>query len=218
MLKALIFDMDGVLIDSMPYHAAAWKKALLDNGIKINDDDVYTKEGLNPQNVISSYIQKVKKEPEAYDFEAIIKTYRQEFDRTFELKAFEGMKECLKVLHMHFKLSLVSGSHRAIVENVVDNLFPDIFEILVTGNEIKNSKPCPDPYLKAVELLGIKKDECIIIENSILGVEAAKRAEIYCIGIPTYLAPSQLKEADFVVGDHKELIKYLLSLPSTIAE
>ena len=192
-LKALIFDMDVVLVDSMPYHSAAWKKAFLANGIEIKDDDVYINEGLNSRNVASLFIQKDRKKPVAYDFEAITKIYKQEFERTFELKSFEGMEECLKVLHEYVQLSVVSGSDRSIVESIIDNLFPDTFDVLVAGNDVQNSKPCPDPYLKAVELLGINKDECIIIENAILGVEAAKRAEIYCIGIPTYLEPSHLK-------------------------
>ena len=68
------------------------------------------------------------------------------------------------------------------------------------------------PFLKAVELLKVRREECIIIENAILGVEAAKKAEIYCIGVPTYLEPSQLDRADLVVGDHKKLMEHLLSL------
>jgi beta-phosphoglucomutase-like phosphatase (HAD superfamily) len=87
---------------------------------------------------------------------------------------------------------------------------------VVTGDDVKNSKPDPDPFLKAVELLNVRRDECIIVENAILGVEAAKKAEIYCIGVPTYLEPSQLNRADVIVGDHKKLIEHLLSLEPSL--
>jgi HAD superfamily hydrolase (TIGR01509 family) len=211
-LKALIFDMDGVLVDSMPFHAAAWKKAFLDIGMEIQDRDIYAIEGSNPRNGLPLLIRKARKEPEAYDFETITSIYRQEFKRIFELKAFDGMKECLEVLKTRFLLSVVSGSDHLIVHEIIDKLFPEVFDIVVTGDDIKNPKPYPDPFLKAVELLNVQREECIVIENAILGVEAAKKAEIYCIGIPTYLDPSQLDRADLVVGDHRQLMQHLLSL------
>jgi beta-phosphoglucomutase len=211
-LKALIFDMDGVLVDSMPFHAAAWKRAFLDMGMEIQDRDIYAIEGSNPRNGLPLLIRKARKEPEAYDFEIITSIYRQEFKRVFELKAFDGMKECLDLLKKRFMLSVVSGSDHVIVHSIVDQLFPDIFDIVVTGDDIKNSKPDPDPFLKAVELLNVRREECVVIENAILGVEAAKKAEIYCIGIPTYVEPSQLDRADLVVGDHRQLMQHLLSL------
>lgn len=212
MLKALIFDMDGVLVDSMPFHAAAWKKAFLDMGMEIQDRDIYAIEGSNPRNGLPLLIRKARKEPEAYDFETITSIYRQEFKRIFELKAFDGMKECLEVLKTRFLLSVVSGSDHLIVHEIIDKLFPEVFDIVVTGDDIKNPKPYPDPFLKAVELLNVQREECIVIENAILGVEAAKKAEIYCIGIPTYLDPSKLDKADLVVGDHRQLMQHLLSL------
>ena len=107
MLKALIFDMDGILIDSMPFHAAAWKKAFLDMGMEIKDEDIYAIEGSNPKNGLPLLIRKARKEPEEYDFEKITSIYRQEFKRTFEPKAFEGMKECLEMLKKRFLLSEV---------------------------------------------------------------------------------------------------------------
>lgn len=212
MLKALIFDMDGVLVDSMPFHAAAWKKAFLDMDMEIQDRDIYAIEGSNPRNGLPLLIRKARKAPEAYDFETITSIYRQEFKRVFELKAFYGMKECLEVLKTRFLLSVVSGSDHLIVHGIVDQLFPGIFDIVVTGDDIKNSKPHPDPFLKAVELLNVQPEECVVIENATMGVEAAKKAEIYCIGIPTYVEPSQLDRADLVVGDHQQLMRHLLSL------
>jgi beta-phosphoglucomutase-like phosphatase (HAD superfamily) len=212
MLKAIIFDMDGVLIDSMPLHAAAWKKAFLDMGMEIQDKDIYAIEGSNPKNGLPLLIRSARKEPEEYDFEVITVIYRQEFKRIFRLKAFEGIKECLEVLKTRFLLSVVSGSDHVIVHDIVAQLFPAIFDIVVTGDDVVNSKPCPDPFLKAVELLNVQREECVIIENAILGVEAAKRAGIYCIGVPTYIEASQLDRADLVLGDHKKLVEHLLSL------
>lgn len=214
MLKALIFDMDGVLVDSMPFHAAAWKKAFLDMGMEIQDADIYAIEGSNPRNGLPLLIRKAKQEPGDFDFETITAIYRQEFKRIFELKAFNGMKECLELLKSRYLLSVVSGSDRFIVNGIIDQLFPGIFDTVITGDDVLNSKPDPDPFLKAVELLNVRKKECVVIENAALGVEAAKKAGIYCIGVPTYVKPSELDRADLIVGNHKKLMEHLLSLLS----
>ena len=204
--------MDGVLVDSMPFHAAAWKKAFLEMGMEIQDEDIYAIEGSNPRNGLPLLIRKARKEPEDFDFEAITSIYRQEFNRIFKLKAFDGMKECLEFLKSRFLLSVVSGSDRLIVNGIVDQLFPGIFDTVVTGDDVLNSKPDPDPFLKAVELLNVGKEECVVIENAVLGVEAAKKADIYCIGVATYVKPSELDRADLVVGNHQKLMEHLLSL------
>ena len=144
--------MDGVLVDSMPFHAAAWKKAFLDLGMEIQDEDIFAIEGSNPRNGLQILIRKAGREPESYDFEVITALYRQEFKKIFELKAFEGMNECLGLLKKRFLLSVVSGSDRYIVHGIVDQLFPGIFDTVITGDDVKYSKPCPDPFLKAVDL------------------------------------------------------------------
>ena len=205
MLKALIFDMDGVLVDSMPFHAAAWKKAFLEMGMEIQDEDIYAIEGSNPRNGLPLLIRKARKEPEDFDFEAITSIYRQEFNRIFKLKAFDGMKECLEFLKSRFLLSVVSGSDRLIVNGIVDQLFPGIFDTVVTGDDVLNSKPDPDPFLKAVELLNVGKEECVVIENAVLGVEAAKKADIYCIRVPMYGKPSELDRADRLQATSKRM-------------
>lgn len=204
--------MDGVLVDSMPFHAAAWKKAFLEMGMEIQDEDIYAIEGSNPRNGLPLLIRKARKDPEAFDFEIITAIYRKEFNRIFKLKAFDGMRECLELLKTRYLLSVVSGSDRFIVNGIINQLFPGIFDTVVTGDDVLNSKPDPDPFLKAVELLNVGKKECVVIENAVLGVEAAKRADIYCIGIPTYIEPSELDRADLIVGNHQKLMEHLLCL------
>lgn len=212
MLKAFIFDMDGVLVDSMPYHAAAWKQAFLQMGMVIRDEDIYAIEGSNPKTGLPLLMNKAKKNPDDFDFEEITEKYRQEFRRSFQLKAFEGMRECLNTLKKHFLLCVVSGSDRLIVHEILGELFPGIFDAVVTGDDILLAKPNPDPYLKAVELLKIEKEECVVIENASLGVEAAKRAGLYCIGIPTYIDKKELDQADIILEDHNKLLQHLLGL------
>ncbi|MDD3041844.1 MAG: HAD family phosphatase [Methanosarcinaceae archaeon] len=210
MLKAFIFDMDGVLVDSMPFHAAAWRHAFLEMGLVIRDEDVYAIEGSNPRTGLPLLINKAEKDPDTFDFEEITEKYRQEFRKTFQLKAFEGMRGCLEALKKHFMLCVVSGTDRVIVHEILEELYPGLFDAVVTGDDVIHGKPNPDPYLKAIELLHIEKEECVVIENAILGVEAAKRAELYCIGIPTYIDQKELDRADLILENHSKLVEHLL--------
>jgi beta-phosphoglucomutase-like phosphatase (HAD superfamily) len=128
------------------------------------------------------------------------------------VKAFDGMADCLSVLKNNFRLAVVTGSERATVESFMNQFFPGIFDVVVSGEDVSYGKPYPEPYLKAVEMLGIAKDECIVVENAPMGVESAKRAGLYCVGVPTYVSPDRLSEADIVLEDHASLQDYLYNI------
>ena len=128
------------------------------------------------------------------------------------MKAFDGMVDCLSALKNNFRLAVVTGSERATVESFMDKFFPGIFDVVVSGEDVHYGKPYPEPYLKAVDMLGIAKDECIVIENAPMGVESAKRAGLYCVGVPTYVPSGVLSEADLVLENHAILQKYLYGI------
>lgn len=209
MLKAFIFDMDGVLIDSMIYHADAWKAAFSDVGINVTRKDICNIEGSNHEQVIRMMFERSGKTPIQADFEGLASKKREIFARISNLKPFEGIYECLRTLKSIYSLAVVSGSDRADVLGILDRFFPGLFDIVVTGEDVKEGKPSPEPYLKVIELLGISKDECIVVENAPMGVESAKRAGLYCVAVPTYVEPERLKKADLVLADHAALIEYL---------
>jgi beta-phosphoglucomutase-like phosphatase (HAD superfamily) len=108
-----------------------------------------------------------------------------------------------------FQLAVVTGSERVTVESFMDKFFPGIFDVIVSGEDVHYGKPYPEPYLKAVDLLGIEKEECLVVENAPMGVESAKRAGLYCVGVPTYVSPNKLSQADIVLKDHSSLTDYL---------
>lgn len=208
MLKALIFDMDGVLVDSMPYHAEAWKIVLGEMNIYIEHQDIYDIEGSNHEGVIRLMFQKAGKKPPK-NFRELANKKREIFERINKIRPFYEIKEILPALKKRLKLGVVSGSDRKIVESILNNFFPDIFDVVVTGDDVIQGKPSPEPYLKAIEMLRLNKNECIVIENSPFGVESAKRAGVYCIAIPTYVKKHRLEQADMVLDNHTSLRKYL---------
>ena len=211
MLKAIIFDMDGVLVDSMRFQADAWAKAFQDAGINIVREDIYELEGSNDKRLIKSIFKEARKEPEPEHFERLPEKKRDllEFDR---IKPFEGIPECLDELKRHFRLAMVSGSNRNTVGKIVDKFFSGYFDVVINGSDLERGKPDPDPYLKALEMLGLTKNECMVIENAPLGITAAKRAGLYCVAVASMLEPEKVQHADLVLEDHASLFDYLRRL------
>ncbi len=210
--KAVIFDMDGVLVDSMPYHADAWIAVFAEVGIHINRQDVYDIEGSNHEGIIRLVFRKAGRTPKPEDFKELARKKNEIFTKINKVSVFPGIYECLGLLKNKCLLGVVSGSDRAVVMGLLARFFPETFDVVVTGNDVKEGKPAPEPYLKAVRMLNAAKDECIVIENAPLGVESAKRAGLFCIAIPTYVEAQRLKGADVVLTNHGMLKEYIAHL------
>ncbi len=213
MEKALIFDMDGVLVDSMHFHAAAWRTAFGEAGIEVDIRDIFEMEGANDRGIVERVLQKEK---HVFDEDIFVSVpaRKHELFNVDNVEPFIGMKKCLLEMHELFHLALVSGSDRHAVEKITGRFFNGVFDVIVSGSDIVLGKPHPDPYLKAVRMLDIPKDKCIVIENAPLGVEAAKNAGLFCLGLPTYVDAAHLRYADRIMKDHAALLVYLRELCS----
>ncbi len=211
MLKAIIFDVDGVLVDSMRFQADAWVKTFNEVEITITRRDIYELEGSNDSRLIKAIFEKAGREPEPWHLEQLPEKKREalEFDR---IEPFEGIRDCLKELKQHFKLAMVSGSNRDTVEKIVNKFFPGCFDVVINGSDLERGKPDPDPFLKALEKLDLTKNECIVVENSPLGTTAARRAGLYCVAVASMLEPEMVQHADLVLKDHAALLCYLKNL------
>ncbi|ADI73450.1 HAD-superfamily hydrolase, subfamily IA, variant 3 [Methanohalobium evestigatum Z-7303] len=212
MLKALMFDMDGVLVNSMPYHVEAMKVAFDNIGVQINKQDIYEHEGSRTIDIVRDLLIKDNKNPDSFNLDGIIQQYEQEFNKIVKLEPFEGLKDLLDALKNKYILCVVSGAEDSIVKDILEKLYPDVFDVIITANDVENGKPVPEPYLRAVEKSGVEKGECIVFENAMLGVESAKRAGLYCVAIPTYIDRNKLENADVIVENHDCLKQYLIDL------
>lgn len=212
MLKAVIFDMDGVLVDSMPDHADAWITVFGEIGIHIRRQDIYDIEGSNHEGVIRLVFKKAGRKPKTEDFNELARKKREIFSRINKVSVFPGIYECIDFLKNKCLLGVVSGSDKTVVMELLERFFPNTFDAIVTGNDVTEGKPSPEPYLKAIGMLKIGKDECIVVENAPLGVESAKRAGLFCLAIPTYVEAERLKKADVVLPNHAALKEYFAGL------
>ncbi len=213
-IEGIVFDMDGVLIDSMYYHAISFEEALGDMGIDIDKDEIYMLEGKGAETAIKNILEDRGIEPNEYIIEELVERKRKIFNDMNEATVFEGMEKTVESLKKEFRLGLVTGSNRDTVEEFVNKYFKDIFDIIITEEDTENKKPNPDPFEKSIQKLGLNKENVLVVENAPLGVLSAKEAGIKCWAVATYVEKNDLKEAgaDKVFNNHEDLIKSLENL------
>lgn len=188
-LKAVLFDMDGVLFDSMPYHAKAWHKIMTARGFDLSKEEAYLHEGRTGAGTINIISQRqFGKTVAPKEIEEIYKEKSNEFNSYPEAKAMPGAWDLLcKVKEAGLTPLIVTGSGQTSLLSRLEQSFPATFreELMVTAFDVKHGKPNPEPYLMALQKGGIKACEAIVVENAPLGVEAAVAADIFTIAVNT---------------------------------
>ena len=204
--KAIIFDMDGVIVDSMPYHLLAWHEALRPLGIRVSCFDVYAREGERWDKSLRDFLRQAKIRPTNAVLKKIFLRRKKIFSKYFKRFIFKGTEEFLRCLKKQgYLLGLVTGTPTAEIKRILPKKLKDLFNCVVAGDMVKNGKPHPEPYLKAAQNLSLSPKECIVVENAPLGIESAKRAGMFCLAITTSLPREYLKAADIVVNALEEI-------------
>jgi beta-phosphoglucomutase len=107
-------------------------------------------------------------------------------------------------------MAVVTGGMRDRVNEIINNHFRDYFSATVTSDDVKDTKPFPEPYLKGASSLGLAPKDCIVVENAPMGIKAGKQAGMFVIAITTTLKKEYLEEADLIVESFDEVNNYLL--------
>ncbi len=218
-LKAVIFDLDGVVIDSMPFYVKAWQVALKSYG-SVDEAEIYRREGeAKPLTAHDLYVAARGNQPSQEDIKKIVASVESTYKTVFHMKVVLGMKELLGELDRKgVKLALVTGSSRATYD-AVSKKQPSLFRLFhqtVTGDETEpdKGKPQPDPYVLAVKKLNVRPDHCIVVENAPLGIRAACAAKLMCLAFHTASALPEAAlhaaGAKLVCRNITELRRYLV--------
>lgn len=210
--KAVFFDMDGVLIDSMSYHSKSWVSAMNDFGLPFTPIESYLFEGQKGVDTVNYVFAKTHgRESTQEEQNAIYDLKLKYFNKLGEPKPMPYAYEILKTLKSQgYHLFVVTGSaHPMLLENI-QNFFPDIFDRndIISAFDVKNGKPHPEPYLKALEKANVEPWEAVVIENAPFGVKASSEAKIYTIGVNTGPLENQVlldNGAEIVFGSMQEL-------------
>jgi HAD superfamily hydrolase (TIGR01509 family) len=210
--KAIFFDMDGVLYDSMGSHAFAWIEALKQMGLPFTENEAYLNEGRTGASTIDGVFIKV------YG-----RTATEEEKQTIYLKKsrlFETLKHSEKIPYVSdllakiksqkLEIYVVTGSGQPSLIDSLEHNFPGVFEKkkMVTAFDVQFGKPNPEPYLMALKKSGLKPWEALVIENAPLGVESSSKAGLFTIAVNTGpLDPAVLSDsgAHIVFDSMKEL-------------
>lgn len=203
MIKAILFDFDGVLAETMNDLFFAWKNAFLKYGIEIKKEDYFPLEGTKVIEIAEIISKKYNAD---LDPDKIVKLKDKFYLMNHHFSFYPGAEDFVnEILKKGIKIAIVSASERHKFENTVPKFFLDKFNCIITGDDYPRGKPSPDPYLKAANKLGLKNEECIIIENSPLGVKSAKNAGMFCIAICSTCDKYHLKEADIIIEKFSDL-------------
>lgn len=200
MLKAILFDMDGVLFDSMPNHAYAWSHAMTDFGLKMEPEEVYMNEGRTGKGTINILSNRYwGRDAMDEEVQQIYDAKSSLFNSLPEAHPMPGALDLLKkVRALGLMRVIVTGSATHALLDRVNAAFPDIFspELMVTAFDVRHGKPNPEPYLMGLRKANIEASEAIVVENAPLGVQAARAAGIFTIAVNTGPLPDNvLREA-----------------------
>ena len=203
MIKAVIFDMDGVLVNSEPYHFEVEKQLLRELGISITDEELESFVGL----ALDKMWGRLKKSHGLKDSidslaEKDTESRVSYFASLEKLEPIEGVRELIRnVRDGGLKTAVASSSHSRLISTVLEKTgLSEYFPVIVSGVDMEHGKPSPDIFIKTAEILGTGTEECLVIEDSLNGVTAAKAAGMKCIGFRNPASGSQdLSAADIII-------------------
>jgi beta-phosphoglucomutase len=206
--KGIIFVMDGVLVDAMPFHCKAIQTAAKQEvNIDVKQRDVYLLEGMPGEEMVKEllrqkrYTGNIEEISDGDDnsdkLDSVAHRIHERKKKIFEQidasAPINGAKELISTIRC--KKALVSGAAKQEVDSIISKYFgKDAFDVIVTGEDLEEGKPSPDPFRTALTKMGLKESEAIVVENAPLGVKAANNAGIRCI---VTLNNTPLKISDF---------------------
>jgi beta-phosphoglucomutase len=208
MIRAIVFDFDGVLANSEPLHLLAYQEVLAKRGVALSRDEYYSAYlGYDDAGVFSALGLVHEWHLDPSGLAALIAEKGQVFDAMVETSdvLYPGAAECIAALAREYPLGIASGALRPEIEAVLRRAELDRhFKFIVASGDTPNSKPAPDPYLRAAELHATPAGECLAIEDSRWGIESARSAGLPCIGITTTYPRHELATANRVIDSLAE--------------
>lgn len=203
MIKAIIFDMDGVVVDSERFITKAEQITFREYGIELTDEDMQKLKGTTDDDNILYLRRKFRfsgtKE------EIVEKRQKILLDLFEDLTVFPDFYKILPFIKK-YRLALTTSASRKDMNWVFKKLSLDgIFSVIITADDVKQGKPNPEPYVKTIKMLELQPVECIVIEDTINGIDAAKAAGAKCVAVEGTFPKEKLAAADFIISNLEEL-------------
>jgi beta-phosphoglucomutase len=207
-LRAVIFDLDGVLIDSEIVHARAWEQALRIEGIEMHIDWFKDWFGKDAGAMLDYFTKNFELTCSPNE---LLNRKRQYYTEQINKKAdlYPGTKNAIRELK-GFELGIATSSTSDNVRIILKtNKLESSFKVIIGYNEVSNWKPHPEPYLKAARGLGVEPGQCVVIEDTATGITAGKSAGMMVLGVKNTQTEKQLEECDRIFKTTPEAIEWI---------
>ncbi|HVK57983.1 MAG TPA: HAD family phosphatase [Candidatus Kapabacteria bacterium] len=209
--RAIIFDMDGVIVDSEPRHERAFREVFEEMGYgETHGIDFPQYYGRSDRTL---WVDFIAKHQPAQSLEELSEWKQKRFLEMIrqEQPIFENLPELVERLSLVYKLGLASGSYHPVIAVILSlKELRRFFPVVVSVQDVQHGKPAPDVFLRAAELLEVPPSDCCVIEDSAAGVEAAIAAGMTVIGITNSIPREKLSRAHYVVSTYQEIDNLLL--------
>ncbi|NLD47325.1 MAG: HAD family phosphatase [Clostridiaceae bacterium] len=209
-MKAIIFDMDGLMIDTEGLYFDTEREIAKSFGKELKDETLWKMMGRKPIEAISIYVEDLQL---GINPQEILKIRDDIFQEKLkrEVIPMPGLYEILKSFRGKLKMAIATGSPEKFLKIVMDNLkLQCYFDVMQTSDNITKGKPEPEIYLRTIERMGVIPQECIVLEDSSNGALAGKRAGCHTIAIPTeYTNTQDFSFVDYIAKDLKEAEYYI---------
>ena len=210
-IKAFLFDMDGVVIDSEKLYSQSEKKLLAQYGVSFDDSDWLKIKGCTEKQfydfIYSKFSLDIPRQELMRQGRNFLKNIFSE-----KLHYMDGFNDIYNIIKEQYQLALVTSTGSELA-NHIDSLLSlyEKFNIVINSSDTILHKPNPEPYLLAMNRLGFKPQDCIVIEDSIQGIKAGKAAGCYVIALEGSLQREFLKESDYIISSFYDLKKILIN-------
>jgi len=187
MFEAVIFDWDGTLGDTRQVIVASFQRALSEVGCKVSDEYIERRIGIGAADTFRDILRSANVQVDEKLIKRLVQRKSElEIELTDQVRLFPGAKELLEVVHGKVKMALASMNNRSVVVHLLKAKdLEKYFDAVLTAESISHSKPDPEIFLKAAFNLKASPEKCVVVEDSIFGVKAAKSANMRCIAVTT---------------------------------
>ncbi|HWR93600.1 MAG TPA: HAD family hydrolase [Flavobacterium sp.] len=211
MIKTVIFDMDGVIVDTEPVHKYAYYQHFKELNITVSGDTYNSLTGNSTRNVFQRLKDTYNLEGEVEDLVLRKRNlFNDAFDHKEDLELLDGVENLIKNLHQNgMQLILASSASKVTIDRVFRRFnLHQYFSHIVSGEDFPKSKPDPAIFLHAVKLSNCPKENCIVIEDSTNGIKAAHSAGIYCFGYKSIHSEGQDYSLSDIIIEHFDELNY----------
>ena len=205
MMKAAIFDLDGVIVNTVPFHFKAWQGMFNEYGKEFTFEDYKEKVDGIPRTDGARAVLTDLSDDELKKAADKKQDYFLEYLNKEEIPVYNTTVDLVKALKREYLKRGVISSSKNCLSILKKVKLVDLFDVIITGNDVTKGKPDPQVFFMAAEKMAVEPKNCVVFEDAVLGVEAAKRAGMKCVGIDRYGKPERLKKADLVVSDLGEV-------------